>query len=312
MTDVLFPVGAVVAGFVVSVVASRRAVADTAELAAGTRMPPFVVGFTLLALGTDLPEIANSIVSSISGHGDLNVGDSVGSAATQATLVLGLLPIVGGAIALSRTRVARIGIATVFALLVGVGLMVDGDLSRLDAIILMTAWIVGAAITWGPAPEGTQMELSLGATAKLKKTALVLASLAVVGGGTSVAVWGLTTLSEAMSVPEYVVAFFLASVGTSLPELVVTTTAMRRHQTELAIGDALGASFIDATLSIGAGPLIAPVAVTSGLVVSGSLAAAAAIALVTLLLAVRGRHDWRTAIPLLLMYAGFYVLLLGI
>lgn len=303
---------AIAGGFTLSVFASRRAVTDTADLAAGTSIPPFVVGFTLLALGTDLPEIANSIVSSISGHGDLNVGDSVGSAATQATLVLGLLPLVGGALVLSKVRVARIGIATVFALLLGVGLMVDGDVTRLDAVILLTAWIIGTAITWGPPPSGTQMELSLETAEKLKKTIHVLVALAVVGAATTVAVWGLTTLAATIAVPEYIVAFFLASIGTSLPELVVTTTAMRHHQTELAIGDAMGASFIDSTLSIGIGPLFAPIVVTTELVVPGSLAAAAAVGIVSLVLAVRGAHDWRSGIPFLLLYVAFYLLLLSV
>lgn len=310
--DVAIALLAVVAGFVLSVVASKRAVSDTTELAAGTSLPPFVVGFTLLAVGTDLPEIANSIVSSVAGRGDLNVGDSVGSAATQATLVLGLLPLVGGALALSKTRVLRIGIATVFALLLGTGLMVDGDVSRFDALILVTAFIIGTAITWGPPPTGTQLELSLGAPEKIKKTLMVLGSLAVVGAATTLAVWGLTSLSEALSVPEYIIAFFLASIGTSLPELVVTTTAMRRRQTELAIGDALGASFIDATLSIGIGPLVAPIAVTTSLVVPGSLAAATAVGVVALVLGIRGRHNWATGIPFVLLYLVFYVVLLNV
>lgn len=303
---------AVIVGFVLSVFASRRAVSDTTDLAAGTSLPPFVVGFTLLAIGTDLPEIANSIVSSIAGHGDLNVGDSVGSAATQATLVLGLLPLVGGALALSKARVLRIGIATVFALLLGTGLMIDGDVSRFDALILVTAFIIGTGITWGPPPEGTQMELSLGAREKAKKILVVFGSLAVVGAATTLAVWGLTSLAESLEVPEYIVAFFLASIGTSLPELVVTTTAMRRKQTELAIGDALGASFIDSTLSIGIGPLIAPIAVTTSLVVPGSLAAATAIGVVSLVLAIRGRHNWATGVPFILLYVVFYLVLLSV
>jgi cation:H+ antiporter len=194
-------------------------------------------------------------VAWISGHGDLNVGDSVGSAATQATLVLGLLPLIGGAFVISKKRVARIGIATVFALLLGAALMIDGFISRLDAIVLLSAWIIGTAIMWGPAPADTQLSLQLEATAKVKKVFLVLSALALVAVGTTGAVWGLTRLAEAISTPEYVVAFFLASIGTSLPELVVTTTAIRQGQRELAIGDALGSSFLDSTLSIGIGPL---------------------------------------------------------
>lgn len=310
--EALIAVAAVVGGFVISVMASRRAVSNTAELTAGTSIPPFVVGFTLLALGTDLPEIATSVIASLTGDGDLVVGDAIGSVATQTTLVLGLLPLAGGALVLSKSRVLRIGIATVFALLLGVGLMRDGDVTRLDATILIVAFLVGTVITWGPPPAGTQMELSLEAAKKIRKTLVVLLALAVVGGATTAAVWGLTTLSEVLAVPEYIVAFFLASLGTSLPELVVTTTAMRSQQTELAIGDAMGASFIDSTLAIGIGPLFAPIAVTADLVIPGSLAAAAAVGTVALVLAVRGRHDRKTGAALLLLYLGFYILLFNV
>ena len=313
MLDAILAISAVVGGFTVSVLASRHAVTNTAELAAGTNIPPFVVGFTLLALGTDLPEIANSIVASVSGHGDLNVGDSIGSAATQATLVLGLLPIVGGAaIVLSKTRVLRVGIATVFSLLLGAGLMLDGDISRIDALIFIAAWAIGTAITWGPPPEGTQEELSLETTNKLKKTVVVLLALGVVGGATIVAVWGLTTLAESINTPEFIVAFFLASLGTSLPELVVATTAMRRGQTELAVGDALGATLIDSTLSIGIGPLIAPIVVTTSLVIPGSILTAGAVGIVALTLSVRGNHTWKTGIFFILLYLAFYAVLLNI
>jgi len=303
---------AVVIGFVVSVLASRRAVANTTDLAAGTSIPPFVVGFTLLAIGTDLPEIATSIVSSLAEEGDLVVGDAIGSVATQTTLVLGLLPFAGGALILSKTRVLRIGIATVFALMLGTALMADGHISRLDATILIIAFLVGTAMTWGPPPSGTQMELTLEAAQKFKKTAIVLGSLAVVGAATTLAVWGLTTLSEAIAVPEYIVAFFLASIGTSLPELVVTTTAMRRQQTELAIGDAMGASFIDSTLALGIGPLLAPIAVTSALAVFGSLVAAIAVGIVALLLSIRGIHSRLTGGILISLYAVLYLMLLNV
>jgi cation:H+ antiporter len=301
---------AVAGGFLSAVLASRRAVANTVELAAGTRIPRFVIGFTLLAVGTDLPEIANSIASSVTGHGDLNVGDSVGSTATQVTLVLGLLPIIAAAsFAISRRRFVRVGALTVVALLLGAALMLDGHVSRTDALILLAMWAVGSVLTFSRAPQGTQLDLPLAARGKLAKVGVVLVALAVVGVGALSAVWGMTVLAEAMSVPEYVIAFFGASIGTSLPELIVEFTAVRQGQSELAIGDALGSSFVDATLSIGAGPLIAPVAVTSSLVVRGSLTAAGAVVMVVALLAARRRHDWVTGLVLVLIYLAFYFLL---
>lgn len=300
-------VAAVVAGFSVTVLASRRAVGDAAALVAGTRIPPFIVGITLLAIGTDLPEIANSIAASIAGHGDINVGDSVGSAVTQVTLVLGALPLVGGAFLVGRRRVARIGAVTVGALLLGALLMTDGYLSRLDAVFLIVVWLLGSMLVWLDLPPGSQPSLQVEAVHKLAKVTTALVSLIVVALGATAAVWGLATLAEELGVPEYLVAFLLASVGTSLPELVVSLTAIREGQRDLAVGDALGASFIDSTLSIAAGPLIAPVAVTAALVVRGSLIAAGFVGFVLLLLSLRRRHDRVSGVVLLSMFVLFYV-----
>ena len=82
-----------------AVVASRHTVDHAVGLATSVGVPPFLIGITIMSVGTDLPEIANSIIASLGGHGDLNVGDSIGSAATQVTLGLGLLPLLAGAFA---------------------------------------------------------------------------------------------------------------------------------------------------------------------------------------------------------------------
>ena len=189
--------------------------------------------------------------------------------------------------------------------------MADGAISRVDALILIGAWILGATLTWGPTPPGTQHPLPLPSRQKFRKGSSALGALAIVALGTTAAVWGRSTLAEALSVPEYIVAFFLAAIGTSLPELVVTITAMRQGQKELAIGDALGSSFVDTTLSIGIGPLIAPIVVTTSLVTIGSISAAVAIALVAGILALRGKHDRKTGVVFILFYLAFYVLLLA-
>ena len=192
------------------------------------------------------------------------------------------------------------------ALLLGALLMIDGHLSRGDAIVLIVAWLAGSAIAWRQLPAASEPSLRVAAGSKLSKAGSALIALAVVAGGAAAALWGLTTVAGSLAVPEYLVAFFVGSIGTSLPEFVVDLTAIRHGQRDLAIGDALGSSFVDSTLSIAAGPLIAPVSVTAGLVVTGSIAAAIVIALVVVVLSLRRRHDWVSGLVLLALYVGFY------
>ena len=96
MGEVLIWLSVIIAGFGIMVYASHKIVHHVSMLAYGLSIPPFILGITLVSIGTDLPEIANSIMSSLAGEGDLNVGDSTGSIMTQITLVLGLLPFFAG------------------------------------------------------------------------------------------------------------------------------------------------------------------------------------------------------------------------
>src|SRR5918996_318779 len=107
-----------VGGLAVALVASDRAVAYTRALATALGAPAFIVGVALVSIGTDLPEIANSIAAHLQSEGDVNVGDSVGSTLTQYTFVLGL------------TR-----------WLVG-----EGWLGRWEGIALVSAWALFPAV----------------------------------------------------------------------------------------------------------------------------------------------------------------------
>ena len=306
---------AVVVGFGLSVAGSSRTVTLASGLAEVTRLPPFLVGMTLIAIGTDMPEIANSLVASASGHGDINVGDSVGSAATQATLVLGLLPFLGGPLSTPGRRPFATGLLASAALVVVAGLVADDFLSRPDGALLVGAWLVGSWVMYrllGRSPADDIEDLvdpsmaSQGVGALVAKTLL---SLVVVGLGATLAVVGAVEIAKALKAPEFVIAFFALSVGTSLPEMVVALTAARRGESALAVGDLLGASFADATLSIGIGPLVFPVAVTAAEAVPAALAAACAVLVMTLLLIHVERHERRTGAIALGLYALFYVVL---
>lgn len=308
----IFWVVVMLAGFAMAVFFSRRALKHATALSAGTRLPPFIIGVTLLAIGTDLPEIANSIVASISGNGDINVGDSVGSAATQSTLVLGLLPLLGGAFAVGRRQIFSIGGVTVGTLVLGAILMADGDISRIDALLLIGGFLLGTAFTWLNLPEAPPAAETAADDKRWQIAGKALLALAFVGLGATAAVWAIDNLARRLEVPEYILAFFLASVGTSLPELVVDVTAVRQGRTQLAVGDALGSSFVDSTLSIAAGPIMIPVAVSTDLVLRGSIAAAVAIGAVTVILGARRRHDPPSGLILIALYLAFYVVILAL
>lgn len=301
-----------VGGLAVALVASKVAVAYTRSLAALLGAPPFVVGVVLVALGTDLPEIANSIAAHLQGEGDVNLGDSVGSTLTQYTFVLGLFPLIVALIAVSRRQVGLVTLLTMGGLALTAFFAADGWLSRTDGIVLVVAWGVAmVAVTRLLPPTTPEDPPEVHVRGHLPQAGVVLVALAVVGTGAIVAVRALVELSERLGVPEFLLAFFGASLGTSAPEIAVDITALRQGAPAIALGDALGSSLIDSTLSIGIGPLVAPAAVTAGLAVTASLYTLGAVGLVGLILVARRRHDRISGALLMGLYAASYVVLIS-
>jgi cation:H+ antiporter len=315
MTTMLWLI-AVVAGLSITVLGSREAVSDATELARGTRLPPFFVGMTLLALGTDFPEIANSVVASFTDNGDVNVGDSIGSAATQLTLILGLLPFVGRAIPLGapgsrQLRGQQMTAWLTAASLVAVGLLLlDDHIGRVDAAVLICIWVVGSRLVYGSTRTEPQLVFDKPATNRGRLVGRFVLALASIGIGATLSVMAITELADLWGVPAFIIAFFGASIGTSLPELIVATTALRRGETQLAIGDVLGSSFADATLSISMGPLLFPTAIDGRLALTGALVAAGGAAFVALLLGRGGVYARRGGAILLIAYAASWPILL--
>lgn len=301
-----------VAGLGLALVASDVAVAYTRALAAALGAPPFIVGVVLVSLGTDLPEIANSIAAHVQGEGDVNVGDSIGSTLTQYTLVLGLFPLVAGALVIDRRQIGVVTVLTMGGLGLTSLFVADGWLGRWDGLVLVTAWAVFTYVVIrvipGSRPEDPPAVRLAG---RGGQAGVVLAALAVVGVGATVAVRSLVHLAELAGVPEFVIAFFGASFGTSAPEIVVDFTALVRGSPAIALGDALGSSLIDATLSIGIGPIVAPAEVTASLALTGALYTLVAVGIVGGLLGGRRRHDRRSMVVLLGLYLLAYAVLLS-
>jgi cation:H+ antiporter len=304
-------IAALAVGLLLTLYASARTVEHTRALVEATRIPPFFIGITLLAVGTDLPEIANSIVSSFTGHGDLNAGDSIGSTVTQATLVLGLLPFFAAGFIVRASRVLALCGACIVGLAIGVLLMRDGDLSRMDGAALVGSWVAGSALLIRCLSGNEAYDRASPSPHRLRHGLLVLGFVSLVGVGSAVVVTAFAEISALLEVPEYLLSFFLASVGTSLPELVVDVAALRAGHLAMALGNTLGSSFVDSTLSIGIGPLFFPTAVTAGLAVTGSIAAIVGIGIVGAVLALWRKHNRITGGLFLALYVGLYFALLA-
>jgi cation:H+ antiporter len=94
--DLTVGLALLVLGVVLLAFSAEKAVEHSVNVASALKVSPLMIGLIIVSLGTDFPEITNSVISSAFGHGDINVGDSFGSILAQMTLVLGLLALIGG------------------------------------------------------------------------------------------------------------------------------------------------------------------------------------------------------------------------
>ncbi|RLE26158.1 MAG: hypothetical protein DRJ50_01485 [Actinobacteria bacterium] len=273
-------------GMVVTALGSRRAV--TAALAASdaSDISPGLIGLTVVAIGTDLPEIANSIVAALTDHGDLAVGDAAGSAMTQVTLVLALLCFATRSIPTDRKTVLLVGGLTAAALFVDAILVSDGVLSRLEGFALIAAWFVLIVVVQRLLPaNGSSEQEQVDSNhsprpwrAALKPALRSIGWLLIVAASATLVVESFVVMTDAIGVPELFASAIVLSIGTSLPELVVDWTAIRRGAAALAIGDLFGSSLLDATLALGAGPAVRSIIVSPGAVMACVIAAVAVVA----------------------------------
>ena len=310
---IVFPVSLLIAGLVLLILSSDKAVEHSVFFASALGISPLIIGLVLVSIGTDLPEISNSIVSCWSGHGDIDLGDSFGSVLSQITLVLGIIAVVGRGFRVKRREVLVIGAFEVLALILSISVAITG-FTRLKAFLLIVTWPFFIYIIRKLLAKDITRKKKV---QQQKETHylwhLFVAVLGFIGVaiGAIVVVQSVITISAELAIPEFFISFFAVGIGTSIPELVVDITAIRRKEFELAIGDIIGSCIVDATVSISIGQLFFPAAVfvedyqhTFPLVLYAMLASTVVI----LTLAARKKVDRRAGVLFILLYLASFSL----
>ena len=308
--ELVLPVLLLVLGMFILTFSSNKTVDHSVRLACNWNVPPIVIGLVLVSIGTDFPEIMNSILSSSLGHGNINVGASIGSVFVQMTLVLGIIAVFLRRFEVNRKEVFVIGVSTILASVLSFFLISDSYISRLDGFFLISSWVLFVLIIrkiarkdFSCPPRRSNERLGIG-----YDVLIVILGFVGVAIGTFLVIESILEIAGFFSISEFIASFFIASIGTSLPELTVTLTALRKGQEELAIGDIMGSSLLDASISIGIGPLLFPTLITGGLSIISWVYTIVAILIVTLFLSLRGKVDNKVGFVCLILYFVSYSL----
>ena len=276
MVDVLI----VVFGLVLLLVGGELLVRGSSKLAKTFNISKLVIGLTVVAFGTSVPELAVNIAAAIDGRGELCFGNVIGSNIANIGLILGIAALV---VPLSVkkpvvTREIPIMLLSVLAVAVlGLDEWLDGDpnhYSRSDAFVLLlifgvflysTAYHVFNSEGHGADELVTRKSRFGERPPELWKFGVMaLVGLVLLGFGGEVTVRGATGLARLAGISEVVIGLTVVSIGTSLPELVTSIMATRRGEVDLAVGNVVGSNIFNLLLVLGASNSISPTTLPSG------------------------------------------------
>lgn len=227
-------------------------------LAQRLNIPQMVIGLTIVAMGTSAPELFVSFVSAVKGTPDLAVGNVVGSNIFNAMLIVGTAAMVAP-MAISRSTVKK---DIPFAILSSALLIVlcyDGNISRVDALILFAVLVIFMFYTLWVAKrgkaEGTVGEKPL---APVRAVFLIVLGLVCLVVGSNLFVNGATAVAASLGVSEAVIGLTVVAGGTSLPELATSVVAARKGQSAIAMGNVIGSNVLNVLMILGVTGLICP------------------------------------------------------
>lgn len=254
----------IVAGVVLVLWGADRLTDGAVALAERMEIPQIVIGLTIVALGTSAPEFCVSLVSALKGTADLAVGNVVGSNIFNAMLIVGVAAMVAPMTILPSTVRKDVPVALLASVALTVMVLMDGELSRVDAALLFVGFLAFMWVTLRGAKGSHAIEQEQAAPrgySVLKSVGLLVLGLACLVVGSNIFVDGATSVAQTLGVSEAVIGLTIVAGGTSLPELATSVVAARKGNSGIAIGNVLGSNVLNILLILGAAGLICPMQV---------------------------------------------------
>ena len=301
----LWAIVAVVIGISLTVASADKFVDGAASLASRFGMSHFLIGLTIVSVGTSAPELLVSTVAAYEGTPGLALGNALGSNITNIALVLGVTACVSPLIVPRRLVKCELPIL-VFVCLIVYGLAYRGGFDRIaGASFLITLPIMLFLLAKNePATDKT---LQVPKFSFLRSMTLTLGSLALLIGSSKALVWGATEIARHLGISELVIGLTIVAIGTSLPELAASIASALKKQTDMALGTIIGSNFFNFLGVIGLASIISPFAIEPD-VFSRDLPWTAGLHILLLVLAsfvLSGTLKRSYGILLLLLYVGY-------
>lgn len=262
MTEILYPAALVVVGFILLMKGADWFVEGAAKAALKFGIPQIIIGLTVVAIGTSLPEAAVSINSAIQGASDLSIGNILGSNIINVLLILGITSLICVIPVAKKAVRFDIPFVTLVTILLVYLALSDNLLGRIDGIILVAVMIGYVFYLRYRVKKGDELDEIPGGDKPMKTPLIIFLILlggAMIAFGSYITVNGAVSLATYFGVSERIIGLTMVAFGTSLPELVTSITAARKKETDIAIGNIVGSNFFNIVFVLGITSIIRPI-----------------------------------------------------
>lgn len=256
-------------GFVLLIKGADFFVDGSSSVAKLLKIPGFVIGLTVVAMGTSAPEAAVSITAGVSGSNEIAISNIVGSNIFNLMVVAGLSAVIKP-YKIENTLLKRdFSFNVIVTILLLALVIVGGSLGRIDGIILLAAFLCYITFVIIKAFKNREEDAT-----EVKTMSPVISVLCIVGGLAAVIFGGDLVVDNAVAIAqrlnwsETFIGLTIIAIGTSLPELVTSVVAAKKGESGLALGNVIGSNLFNIMFVLGLSSSISPIATNSGMVIN--------------------------------------------
>ncbi|GAB2798202.1 calcium/sodium antiporter [Halomonas shantousis] len=230
-------------------------------------LPPLLIGMIVIGFGTSAPELMVSVLAASQGNPGLALGNAYGSNITNIGLILGVVALMSPLAVHSqvlRKELPVLAVVTLFS----VWVLMDGVISRFNAGVLLVILLafLGYSI-WQARQNNDDDVLATGAQKDLDEHPMslkqgviwTLIGLIVLIGSSRLLVWGAVTIAESFGVSDLIIGLTVVAIGTSLPELASSISAIKKGEHDLVIGNVVGSNLFNTLAVVGLAGIITPI-----------------------------------------------------
>lgn len=266
--SIILQVVLLLVGFVFLIKGSDFFVDGASSIASLLKIPTIIVGLTIVAFGTSAPEAAVSITSSLTGSDAMAVSNVIGSNLFNILMVIGVSALLGDLLmeksVLNKDLPFLVGITLLFAAFIIIG----WNITQIEGIILLLI-LVGYVyyLIRGARKSKDANVVEDAKLTPLKSAIFIIVGLAGIILGGDLVVNSASDIAIALGMSETLVGLTIVAIGTSLPELVTSLTALKKGENQLVIGNVIGSNIFNILFVLGASSAISQIPLDSSMLI---------------------------------------------